>query len=242
MIALNQDFNSRADSIEANNVLYEQMLSDANPNTLAEYDDFFRRNGNDSNEGALSVLRDSMDAAGGKAGTKLAGLGKLIDKNMEGRDAADTSKSSNVSQGARIVEDNLLDEQIAEDLNYDTPEMAAVGHTEADLEVAIATVYEQLLSAGVPETDLNHAMAAGGVDDPRATVEMFFDLAENNNIPMTGYIQDVDLGLMNLQLENGEQDVTPVVGIEEEAPVMAMEFDDFAPVIQPDEPTPMRLG
>ncbi|PCI52963.1 MAG: hypothetical protein COB36_13970 [Alphaproteobacteria bacterium] len=240
MIALNQNFNTRADSVEANNVLYEQMLADANPSTLAEYDDFFRRNGNDSNEGALGVVAGSMDA--GKADVKLSGLGKLIDKSMEGREAADVDKSSNVSQGARIVEDNLLDEQIAGNLSYDTPEMAAIGHTAEDLEVGLATVYEQLLSAGVPETDLNHAMAAGGVDDLRATVEMFFDLAEDNNIPMTGYIQDLDQGFMNLQIENDEQNVAPVVGMEKEAPVMAMELEDFVPPVPSDEPTPMRLG
>ncbi|MGH1378874.1 MAG: hypothetical protein ACRBB3_08645 [Alphaproteobacteria bacterium] len=218
MVTLNQNFNERSDSAEANNVLYENMLADANPNTLAEYDDFARRNGNDSNEGALSVVRDSMDAAGGKAGVKLAGLGKLIDKSMEGREAADIDKSSNVSQKARIAEDELVENAAseAEELVYLTPDMATIGETEWELEAAIATVYEQLLSAGVPESDLNHAMAAGGPDDPRATVEVFFDLAEDNNIPMTDYIQDLDQGFVNLQIANGDLDVKPLVGSDPE--------------------------
>lgn len=224
MVTLNQDFNTISDTAEANNVLYEQMLENANPNTLAEYDDFARRNGNDSNEGALSVVRDSMDAAGGKAGVKLAGLGKLIDKTMEGRGAADIDKSSNVSQSARIAEDNLVGNDNAEDLVYLTPDMASIGETEWELDAAIATVYEQLLSAGVPESDLNHAMAAGGVDDPRATVEAFLNLAEDNNIPMTDYIKDLDQGLMSLQISNGDTDVKPALG-------NTLELSDITPVI-----------
>lgn len=211
MVTINQDFNARSDTTQASNILFEQMLADANPNTLAEYDDFARKNGNDSNEAALAVVRDSMDAAGGKAGVKLAGLGKLIDKSMEGRESADIDKSSNVSQGARMAEDDLYANG-AEDLVYLTPDMASIGETEWELEAAIATVYEQLLSAGVPESDLNHAMAAGGLDDPRATVEAFFDLAEDNNIPMTDYIQDLDRGFVSLQVSNGDVDIKPVVG------------------------------
>lgn len=238
MITLNQDFNSRADSVEASNILYEQMLSDANPNTLAEYDDFFRRNGNDSNEGALSVVRGSMDAAGGKAGAKLAGLGQLIDKNTEGREAADAARSSNVSQRARIVEE----EQVIENLGYDVPEMAAIGHTKEELEVSLASAYEQLRAAGVPETDLNHAMAAGGVDDPRATVEQFFDLAQDNNIPVTGYIMDLDQGFIQLQIEDGIDDIAPVVGLKIDDPTMEMDLEGLAPAVQPAEPSSMRFG
>lgn len=238
MLALNQNFNSRADSMEANNVLYEQMLRDANPKTLAEYDDFFRRNGNDSNEGALGVVRGAMDAAGGKAGAKLAGLGQLIDKNTEGREAADAARSSNVSQRARIVEE----EQVIGNLGYDVPEMAAIGHTKEELEVSLASVYEQLRAAGVPETDLNHAMAAGGVDDPRATVEKFFDLAQDNNLPVTGYIMDLDQGFVQLQIEDGVDDIAPVVGLEIDDPAMKMALEDFSPSVQPAEPSPVRLG
>ncbi|PCJ99348.1 MAG: hypothetical protein COA45_04735 [Zetaproteobacteria bacterium] len=238
MTTLNQDFKFSADSAAANDILLEKTLMGMGLNTLAEYDKFFRLQGNSSNEGALNFVAGSMAAAGGKAGVKLAGLGQLIDKTTEARESADESKSSNMSQGARISEE----QQAIEGLNYEVPEMAAIGHTKDDFEVGLASVYEQLRAAGIPESDLNFAMAAGGVDDPRATVEMFYDLALDNNIPVTGYIMDLDQGYAQLQIEDGMENIAPVVGLEIDAPTMDLDNRDLELEAKFDDFSPMRMS
>lgn len=226
---MRRSFNSESGyalSAAAREAAIVELLEDVNPSNSHAFETFFRLNGDTSNEAALDVMRDSLDVSGGKSGVKLKGLGEMLDDNTKARDG---SKSSNVSAVARSEHEVF-------ELKTPTQDLPRIGNNMEDIEICMQAVYVALLEAGVPETDLNHVMRVG--NDPREMVGELYDIAQDNNIPLDGYISDIDQSLVDWQMANNIKNVVPAIGTVEAKPELmaSNDLDYDLPV-----PPPMRM-
>ncbi len=179
------------------------FLQSANPKIDDEFETFFRLNGDSSNEAALTVMRDNLDFSRGDSGEKLDASGKMIDNNIyNNMEARDGSKSANTNAFMRKQKDKEFD--------FKMPDMPRVGKNMEDINVCMQAVYIALLEAGAPEGALNYAMRADST--PRETVVEFYNIAQSNNIALTGYIQVIDQALIDMQEASNIKDIAPVVG------------------------------
>lgn len=113
--------------------------------------------GDSGNEGIQGILMETMRAAGGRAGM----MHTLADDVNDAVSAR--SGSMEVDIGGRT-------------------NMMPIIENSADLEPATAAIYMHLEDAGVPESDLVQALAAGGPDDNMATFEAMHTLATENGL------------------------------------------------------------
>lgn len=114
--------------------------------------------GDSGNEGIQGILMERMRASGGRAGM----MHTLADDVNEAVSAR--TGSTEVDIGGRT--------------NMSVP----IIENTADLEPATAAIYMHLEEAGVPESDLVQALAAGGPDNNMATFEAMHTLATDNGL------------------------------------------------------------
>lgn len=141
--------------------------------------------GDTGNEAALHVIDDRADVTGGGDLDRMPELEKGVDKSLLARQG---SLSKNLSDDAQMAqaagEWNSL-----ERYDLDVPEI----REENDVELAITKTVEILQEAGVPDSELNRAMAAGGVDNSFETLDALKDLATDYEVPEAqGYLASVD--------------------------------------------------
>lgn len=220
MLALQQNFNdmSGAEEQEALElVVNAPAVNDAvyNPNILdtlgeralvgSEVDYASLQVGDTGSEAHLSVLGDMATVSSGEFG-KMSAIEKDVDQSVKARMG---DRSFNLSDQAQVRHENLV--QGADELNYDIPEMPNVYDLD-DMQLAIAAAYEQLEMAGISASDLNAAMAAGGPDNDFETLSALFDIAQDNKVEhVTDYIQGVDQAFVQVQLDQGIENVVPAL-------------------------------
>ncbi len=204
----------------ANEEHYSTLLQNVTDLQGSDIDYASLQLGDFSSDDALKELLND-DSASGELG-KSAALERMADKSVEARAG---SLSKNMSEIEQTKHENF-ELNTPDKLDFDTPDMPIISESDYDLQAATAYIFEELLEAGVPESDLNHAMAAGGIDDNRATIAEFHDLAQDNNIHLTDYIQDVDQAYVTMQITDGIQNIVPALGTID-APQLAMNDDSY---------------
>ncbi|MGH1377062.1 MAG: hypothetical protein ACRBCK_12020 [Alphaproteobacteria bacterium] len=220
MLALQQNFNDMSGAEEQaalELVVNDPAVNDAvyNPNILdtlgeralvgSEVDYASLQVGDTGSEAHLSVLGDMATVSSGEFG-KMSAIEKDVDQSVKARMG---DRSFNLSDQAQVRHENLV--QGADELNYDIPEMPNVYDLD-DMQLAIAAAYEQLEMAGISASDLNAAMAAGGPDNDFETLSALFDIAQDNKVEhVTDYIQGVDQAFVQVQLDQGIENVVPAL-------------------------------
>ncbi len=168
---------------------------------LTEYDAdvISMKLGDSGNEQALYQLKEMADTSSGELGL-MHKIERDVDESMARYDG---SRSQNLSESAQMGHEvhNLSDMPVARG---------------EDMNPVIAAIYMALGAFGISEGTLNEAMAAGDVDNDRATLEVFHELAEKSGLhELVEYIQGADEVAMHAQLEAGIRDVAPAIGTPE---------------------------
>ncbi len=164
-----------------------------------------------------NYLKEMADLSSGQLGLMHA-IERSVDNGLK---RFDGSLSQNLSEIAQFKHE-ALELGASDKLSFDTPDMPHIGNNYDDLQSSLYFIYEQLLEAGVSETDLNQAMAAGGIDNDRATLSSFYDLAQDNDITLSSYIQNVDQAYVDIMHADGVKDIKAVVGTVTEEPELAV--------------------
>ncbi len=179
-------------------------------------DTFFRINGDGSNEDRIAMAKEMTDAVGGGKATSVnEAMGGMMDDNTAARYG---SLSSNTSSEARM-EQRQWELKTPEELAMQDENMPVIGNSP---DVAIQAIYEYLTQMKFDEDELNRSLAAGGVDNDRATLTSFFEMVPGLSF-IGDYIQALDHDLMSEELQNGEE-ADPVVGTAPEPEVVEQQL------------------
>lgn len=207
------------DTSAANAEYYDNFMNNLEDIQSHDIDYVSLHLGDYGKEEAFYQIKEIADTTSGELG-KAATLEESVDQAQE---RFQGSLSQNLSEDGQARQE-ALELSVPDDF-IDRPDMA-------ETEAAISAVYFELMESGVPESDLVHAMAAGGPDDHHATIEVFHDLAQENGLPMLGgYLEGVDHALIEQQQEMGLRDLPTPVGTtpEPEAePALAVAPDAYS--------------
>lgn len=230
-------------SAQEREVYFEEIAS--NPTLAAQEhnnDDVYRIAVNSGNEGTVNDVREQASATGDELG-KDTSLEVLADK-LESRYGG--SINVNLSESAQLREDSqYLNADRIKKNDSDYLLFHVLGN---DVSAKAATiggvVYPIMLEAGVDQTSLDRALAAGGtMETPgqlRNTLNAFYDIARTNPglSGLMGFMAEVDNDLFGMAKQSDPKaDHAPVLGTPEkepEAPTVAFTPPQYtAPGSQP---------
>ena len=189
---------------------------------------------NSGNEELREALGQEIAASNsGRASKDVNYLARNIDKSQEAKDksVADEMKSADLSASRRIVsgvEHEVLNETNPDHHHGDEDIDMPIMRDKEDMNPVVAAIYMALAAVGVSQGMLNEAMGANGPDDNRATLDAFYELAQDGGMDeLAEYIKDADEFAMQMQLDAGMKDVAPAIGTEPEVtePVVAPEHE-----------------
>ncbi len=221
------DDNYNLDTAFGRQQYFDAVLNDPDF-TKYDADVIAMRLGDVGKDEMYNYLKEMADMSSGQLG-----LMHSIERNVDnGLSRFDGSLSQNLSEGAQLKHE-VLELSTPDTLNFNAPHVPLIGNNNNDLQIAVYFIYEQLIEAGVPESDLNHAMAAGGIDNDRATVGAFYDLAQDNDVALSDYIQNVDQAYVGVMRADGIKDIEAIVGTVIEEPELTANDYEYEQKIAP---------
>lgn len=221
MAGLSQDFNEQNGNAPQNAVISSVQM-DFSPETANEKVEFTQYAveeadlthvnvnvvdmlvGNSGNEGIINSIEEQSSVSGDELGDSHS-LELDVDEDsylagMNSRTKLLSDVSQEVYEHEKLSHINsdhsgLVGVAGVEHFDLNAPEI----HEENDLELAIQRTIEILAEAGVPESELNKAMAAGGIDNNFETLESLADVADQYKIPEAqGYLNLVQADMSQM--------------------------------------------
>lgn len=233
MMALTQSFNEQKGvphfDAAANDAHFKNILDDVNLR-LNDIDVVYNAVTNSGNEQGFEQILELASVTGDKLG-KMGELAEGVDQSMQAREG---NRTVNLSGEERLEhrEEFLTrqDQTQIETLDYAPPPV----RSEDDLEMALSELCLLLDEAGVPEHEIQNALAAGGVDNNFAKLEAFKELAQDYKVPEAqGYLNIVENYLIEAKLLP-----EPVLAVA--APAFNPNDPRFG--ITQNQPSAMRMG
>lgn len=212
MVGLSQNFNQTGamqdlqmavlgldvpDYDAANDAYFDNIMRNPDLN-LYDNDVISNRLGDSGNDQAAYTLFAEASTTGDHLGNNHV-LERDVDEAMEA--VYSQNDSLNISDAGYAHDRSVIGGDI-EHFNYDTPEFEI--HEDHDMEVAIMAVYEAMVNAGVPESELNLALATGGVDNHAATVDAFRDLSDKFSVGLNDHLDKLAQSYKDLTNPNSD--------------------------------------
>lgn len=176
-LAASNDGDYELNTAQGRDQYFDNVLS--NPSLKAyDIDVISMKQGDVRSEVAANTLMHEASTTGDDFGINST-LERATDQVFEAYYSEDPSKSLNLS----------VDGDIHDVLAFSPPELwlpepalPAVLSEPDQMQACIAAVVLELEMAGVPESDLDKALASGGADNDAATIDALADLARENDV------------------------------------------------------------